>query len=104
MNCWDVTKCGHEPNGANALHGVCPAATCRAAHGTHFGHNAGRACWAIDGTLCGFPRASMARDKMDACLRCTFYRQVRSEEGDAALSIADIRSLVYGSRTFTAPL
>lgn len=98
MNCWQAMNCGREPGGPQAGTGVCPAATNRAGHGMHYGVNAGRVCWAIDGTLCGDGQRRDARAKLHDCMRCRFFLKVQSEEGAGLLAIEDIRTILYGSR------
>ena len=80
LNCWEAMECGREPDGANAdEHGVCPAATEERLDGVHGGANAGRACWAVAGTLCrGGAKGTFALGK--ECFACSFYRQVLDEE------------------------
>jgi hypothetical protein len=75
-------KCGREPRGAKVAElGVCPAATETALDGTNGGGNAGRACWAIAGTLCGGKVQGSYALKLSNCLQCEFYRLVAAEEG-----------------------
>lgn len=75
-------NCGREPGGENAdSKGVCPAAADARYDGLHGGRNAGRACWAVAGTLCqGDVQGSFA-EKFLNCRGCHFYRQVVEEEG-----------------------
>jgi len=81
-NCWEVKKCGRGVDGAKSLElGVCLAATESRLNGVHGGKNAGRACWAVAGTLCGgIPQGTFAQ-KEESCVRCEFYKQIRREEG-----------------------
>ena len=54
LNCWEHKKCGRQPGGHKAQElGICPVTTYTDLHGAHGGANAGRACWAIAGSLCG---------------------------------------------------
>lgn len=65
MNCWEFMKCGREPGGASAEEfGVCPASIESRLNNIHIhgGKNAGRACWAVSGTLCmGKAQGTFAR-------------------------------------------
>jgi hypothetical protein len=91
QNCWQVKKCGREPGGANVSHlGVCPAAIETALNGINGGKNAGRACWAIAGTLCDGKVQGTFAQKMINCLECEFYQQVVAEEGPDYQSFKDI--------------
>jgi hypothetical protein len=82
LNCWEAKDCGREPGGLRARElGVCPAAIVAAVNGVNHGKNAGRACWAVAGTLCGGKVQGSFASKMVNCLECAFYKDVRSEEG-----------------------
>lgn len=82
LNCWEFKHCGREPGGRNnGEQGTCPAATDTRLNRVHGGHNAGRACWAISGTLCeGQPHGHFAV-KYQNCRECDFFRTVVREEG-----------------------
>ncbi len=81
-NCWEVKNCGRQPGGAKVDElGVCPAATEVRLDGTNHGKNAGRACWALLGTLCGGKVQGIFAAKLGDCHKCEFYRQVVEEEG-----------------------
>lgn len=77
-NCWEVMECGRGPDGSDG--NLCPAASAILLHGVHNGVNGGRACWVIAGTLCGGKVSGTFAKKMENCLICPFYRQVRQEE------------------------
>jgi hypothetical protein len=81
-NCWEVMGCGREPGGRKAGQlGVCPAATDERLGGLHGGKNAGRACWVVAGTFCeGTVQGTFAQKYQD-CRLCSFFRQVKKEEG-----------------------
>lgn len=71
-NCWDVMAC-HKDD--------CPAKHEQRLDGVHGGVNAGRACWVVAGTRCkGVVQGEFAQ-KVQNCLICKFYLQVREEEG-----------------------
>ena len=82
LNCWEIKKCGREPDGKNVDKlGSCPAAIKEEANGINFGKNGGRACWALAGTFCdGTIQATFAKKIVD-CIHCSFYKQVLEEEG-----------------------
>lgn len=81
LNCWQVRECGREPGGARAQElGLCPATTDVTCDGINSGENAGRFCWAVAGTLCG-ETAPERGEAEHACPACSFFRQVKYEEG-----------------------
>ncbi|OFX60381.1 MAG: hypothetical protein A2046_10515 [Bacteroidetes bacterium GWA2_30_7] len=83
QNCWEFKKCGREETGAKAAElGVCPAAIEKKVDGINSGKNAGRACWAVAGTLCGGKIQGEYATKMQNCLACEFYTVVQDEEED----------------------
>lgn len=83
QNCWEYKKCGREPGGKNETElGTCPTTTETRLDGLHGGKNAGRACWAIAGTMCGGKVQGTFADKQANCLECDFWHQVVEEEGD----------------------
>lgn len=95
-NCWDFMHCGQEITGGQGGEALCPAVLCSAANGIHYGHNGGRACWALDGTLCA-GKPEQAAEKTAACMACAFFQKVHREETDNLISHDEIRALIYGS-------
>jgi hypothetical protein len=90
-NCWEVKKCGREPGGAKTAElGICHAATEIKLNGTNEGKNAGRACWAVTGTLCGGKVQGSFAAKMSNCLECEFYKEVQNEEGKNLVGVKKI--------------
>ncbi|HTS00485.1 MAG TPA: hypothetical protein VML00_12065 [Bacteroidota bacterium] len=82
LNCWEVTRCGREPGGANAASGgVCPASLARRAHGVNGGKNGGRACWAIAGSFARGEICGMLAAAHGDCMSCAFFAQVGREQG-----------------------
>lgn len=82
INCWEFKKCGREPGGANVSElGVCPAAVESIVHGINDGENAGRACWAVTGTLCLGRVEGKFTAKAGDCMECDFYKLVCREQG-----------------------
>ena len=83
MNCWEFKKCGREPGGEKEAElGVCLAVTDPRLNGLHGGKNAGRACWALAGTLCGGEVQGTYAAKEENCLKCDFYKEVRDRAGN----------------------
>jgi len=81
LNCWEVKKCGREPEGKTADElGVCIASLESRADGVNGGKNGGRVCWMIAGTLCGNKVQGTFANKISSCLDCEFYHQVIEEE------------------------
>ncbi|MCP4897114.1 MAG: hypothetical protein GY906_09095 [bacterium] len=80
-NCWEIKKCGREPDGAKVPEfGVCPAAEEHRADGINGGVNGGRACWAVAGTFCGGKVQGEFASKLDNCMSCNFYESVVEEQ------------------------
>lgn len=93
INCWEVKQCGREPGGVHSADlGVCPASSETAYDGVNDGHNGGRFCWAVAGTLCnGQVQGTFAFKAMD-CMKCAFYAQVvREHHGRPILNPAQLR-------------
>jgi hypothetical protein len=82
LNCWEVKKCGREPDGIKSKElGVCPASTDEEKNATNNGKNAGRFCWRVAGTLCGGKVQGTFAQKAMNCSKCEFYLGVKSDEG-----------------------
>jgi hypothetical protein len=81
-NCWEVMKCGREPNGKNEQLGVCPAAVSSELDGVNNGELGGRFCWNFAGTFCEGEMQGSIAIKMQNCLECGFFMLVREEEGE----------------------
>lgn len=92
LNCWEYTKCGREAGGHKVdVYGPCPAAVDERIDGFNGGKNAGRACWAIAGTMCGGAPKGLIALKLRDCMQCEFHRQVIKEEHkQKEESVADI--------------
>ncbi len=83
LNCWEFKKCGREKGGSSAAElGVCPASTETALFGVHDGKYAGRACWAVAGTMCKGDIQGTFAQKYRECSKCDFYNMVKTEEWD----------------------
>lgn len=81
QNCWEFKKCGREPGGHNAEElGVCPTPLNTKLDGMHGGHNGGRSCWVVAGSMCGGKIQGTFVEKYDNCSECEFYNQVKKEE------------------------
>jgi hypothetical protein len=96
-NCWEFKQCGRHPGGPKVPElGVCPAATHAVADGINSGRYAGRACWAVAGTLCGAVVQGTFATKISRCQVCPFFHQVRDEEGDGFKMTREIMRLIAG--------
>ena len=96
-NCWEVKKCGREPGGVKTAElGVCIASTATVVDGVHGGKNAGRACWAIAGTLCGGRVQGTFAEKLANCTACAHYGSVRDSAGKEVVSSARLVSMLKG--------
>jgi hypothetical protein len=83
QNCWEAKNCGRQEGGPKAKElGVCLASVDVSNDGKNDGKNAGRYCWKIGGTLCGGQVQGTFASKMNNCLQCDFFQQVRDEEGE----------------------
>jgi hypothetical protein len=81
MNCWEFMECQREPGGIKAGElGVCPASTNAGYNGLNRGINAGRACWAVAGTMCGGKINGTFAAMFKDCLDCSFHSLVKDEE------------------------
>jgi len=81
QNCWEHMKCGRHPGGHAATDlGVCPVSVYEELNGVHGGKNAGRACWAIDDSLCPELMRETPAKKFSGCWKCDFYQRVKNEE------------------------
>ncbi len=91
-NCWEFKKCGREPGGAKEAElGVCRAASLTPVDGVNGGAKAGRACWAVAGTLCGGEIQGTFAAKYSSCSRCDFYQLVVTEQGQDFVGTSGIR-------------
>ncbi len=92
LNCWEFKKCGRQPGGHKAAElGVCPATMHVELDGAHGGKNAGRACWAVAGSLCGGKIQGTYAQKLHNCWRCEFMNKVRQEEEPTELGFSHTR-------------
>ena len=91
-NCWEHKKCGRQPGGSKAAElGICPVTTYKELDGAHEGQNAGRACWAIAGSLCGGKIQGTYAQKLHNCWRCDFMNSVKAEEEPATFGFSATR-------------
>ncbi len=85
-NCWEYMKCGRQPEGhAVSDSGVCPVSVYEDLNGVHGGKNAGRACWAVDDSLCPELLRKTSEQKFSGCWKCDFYQSVKNEERSSRL-------------------
>jgi len=90
-------RCGKEPTEEDFFfseEGTCPAATAFYLDGVNDGRNAGRACWAVAGTLCGGDVQGEYAEKIKSCMECEFYIQVRTEERDRFTTGSELMEMV----------
>jgi hypothetical protein len=91
-NCWEHKKCGRQPGGHKAEElGICPVTTYAELNGAHGGKNAGRACWAIAGSLCGGKIQGTYAQKLNNCWRCDFMNAVKKEEDPSPVGFSATR-------------
>jgi hypothetical protein len=81
QNCWEIMKCGREPEGSKVKDSsVCLAASDTSCDGINGGKNAGRICWAVAGTLfSGKVQGDFAK-KTESCMSCKVFNLVKYEE------------------------
>jgi hypothetical protein len=92
LNCWDFKNCGRRVGGHLAKKiGTCPAATEKKLHGIHGGKNAGRACWAVAGTMCEGKAEGTYAKSFTGCRLCDFYKAVKEEEGEHFVKSRELR-------------
>ncbi len=92
VNCWEHKNCGRQPGGHKVADlGICPVTTFADLDGAHGGKNAGRACWAIAGSLCGGKIQGTYAQKLHNCWRCDFMNKVKREEEPAAFGFSATR-------------
>jgi hypothetical protein len=92
LNCWEHKKCGRWPGGPKAQElGICPATVFAGLDGAHGGKNAGRACWAIAGSLCGGKIQGTYAQKLHNCWRCEFMNKVKQEEEPLEMGFSHTR-------------
>ena len=93
--------CGRQPGGAlEAEFGPCPVGLAFDLDGLNHGHNGGRICWCVAGTLCDQnPRGTLVRADL-ACHECRFFRRVQDEEGslDFVITVARCRTATQEGR------
>jgi len=84
--------CGRQPGGHKAQElGICPVTVYTDLDGVHGGANAGRACWAIAGSLCGGKIQGTYAQKLNNCWRCDFMNVVKKEEAPTPLGFSATR-------------
>jgi rubrerythrin len=93
LNCWEFKMCGRQPGGIHEGDcGSCPVTSEKGLDGVHGGIAAGRACWAVAGTMCrGKVQGTFARE-IEQCEECDFYQKIRREENSSFLSSEELLS------------
>jgi CheY-like chemotaxis protein len=82
LNCWEFHGCDVEPLSDYVIdYRVCAATWTEELHGVHGGKNAGRACWAVVGSMSCGDRENICLHAV-TCEECDFYKAVMEEEGD----------------------
>ena len=82
QNCWEFKKCGRQSGGEKIGElGLCPVCIEIRLDQANSGKNAGRACWVVAGTKCHGKVQGSYTVKISECMKCDFYRLVKSEEG-----------------------
>jgi hypothetical protein len=94
LNCWEANKCPAFKRLNNGETALCPTPASSLLDGIHGGFQSGRACWAIDETLCGGKRQGDASEKVIECGSCGFYETVRQEEGKPFFGLSSIHNLL----------
>jgi hypothetical protein len=70
--------------------GVCPASQAYYLNSVHDGIAAGRACWVVENTLCDGQVQGTFANKISMCQKCSFFYQVRKEEGEKYVSTKEL--------------
>lgn len=78
LNCWEFLACGQGIDSDSCLE--CPAFSLELFDGINGGHNAGRCCWAVVGTLCKGEIQNDLIAKFSDCLNCDFFTYVQDQE------------------------
>jgi hypothetical protein len=92
VNCWEHKKCGRHPGGHKVQElGICPVTVSQHLSGAHGGKSAGRACWAVAGSLCGGKVQGSYAQKLNNCWRCDFMNLVKKEEDPNPLGFSATR-------------
>jgi len=102
INCWEFHGCDVEPISDYVIDfRVCAATWTEEMHGVHGGKNAGRACWAVVGSMCGLHNSDRTCMHAATCEECDFYKLVREEEGDAFIPVEVLREMYETGETET---
>ena len=92
LNCWEFMQCGRQPGGDKVSElGTCPVTTNDELDGAHGGIGAGRACWAVVGSLCGGKIQGTYAMKLKDCKKCAFMALVEKEEDLTPLGFSTMR-------------
>lgn len=95
-NCWEFKRCGKEPGGSHEHeNGKCLVPLMSMYNGINDGHNGGRVCWLISGSLCGGEMQMAFSEKLKSCNTCDFYSTVTAEEGkNISMSLRALEDLL----------
>lgn len=95
-NCWEFMSCGRQPGGSREKElGICPAAIYTSFEGVHGGKAAGRACWAVAGTMCIGDVSGVYALELRDCRKCEFYDWVRLQENGRLMLTIDLLNLIH---------
>lgn len=96
-NCWEYKKCGRQPGGDEVdSYGVCEAASDSSYTGINAGKCAGRFCWAVSGSFSNGKSDCSLVKKIESCIHCDFYQNVRAQEGTVNLRTKFLRFVPVG--------
>jgi hypothetical protein len=95
LNCWEFKKCGRIPGGKlDDFAGICPAFLEKRLDGIHSGHNAGRACWVVGGTMCDGRIQGTFASKFKGCGLCDFFGSIKQDEGKNLLKPSALLEII----------
>ncbi|MBF0344827.1 MAG: HDOD domain-containing protein [Nitrospirae bacterium] len=86
LNCWEKRRCGNCRE--------CPASKYEPATGFLGGQFAGRGCLFIKGTQCSENTMGNMRTKIKYCTGCDFFKRLRKENGEEAVTITAFNEYV----------
>lgn len=95
LNCWEFKKCGRQLDGERVLDlGICPSVIEISLDGIHEGEFGGRACWALNGTICKGDIQGNFVEKHKECEKCDFYEYVKKQEGDNFIPVTSLLKIM----------
>lgn len=95
LNCWEFKQCGRQPMGEKIDElGVCPVTLETRVNGINDGKNGGRACWAVSRSQIGDKGQGSYVSKLNGCLNCDFFNEVRQQQGEKFVKSGAILNLL----------